>query len=161
MRTHTQERPYICPHCSKAFSRSDNLAQYVYASSDCSLFIQEQHADPQNRHRRTHEARPDGEVGSYSDEELEIEENEFGAVEEESPQSHHNYLHDSVSHSMSNNMSHNMSNGMTHMVSTSMRMPGVMLRRISSSLVTSSFNNRYRVHDEFFVNFQSHRSLLH
>lgn len=29
MRTHTQERPYICPHCNKAFSRSDNLAQYV------------------------------------------------------------------------------------------------------------------------------------
>ncbi|KAL8942085.1 MAG: hypothetical protein Q9216_001851 [Gyalolechia sp. 2 TL-2023] len=104
VRTHTQERPYICPHCSKAFSRSDNLAQ----------------------HRRTHEARPDGELGSYSDEELELEENEFGAVEEESPQSHHNYLHDPVSHSMTNNMQHGMSNGMAHMVSTSMRMPGVM-----------------------------------
>lgn len=28
VRTHTQEKPYICPYCSKAFSRSDNLAQY-------------------------------------------------------------------------------------------------------------------------------------
>lgn len=27
VRTHTQERPYICGHCNKAFSRSDNLAQ--------------------------------------------------------------------------------------------------------------------------------------
>lgn len=27
VRTHTQERPYICNFCNKAFSRSDNLAQ--------------------------------------------------------------------------------------------------------------------------------------
>lgn len=27
VRTHTQERPYICLYCNKAFSRSDNLAQ--------------------------------------------------------------------------------------------------------------------------------------
>lgn len=40
---------------------------------------------PDTRHRRTHEARPDGEVGSYSDEELEIEEHEYGAVEDETP----------------------------------------------------------------------------
>ncbi|KAL8636803.1 MAG: hypothetical protein Q9228_005844 [Teloschistes exilis] len=108
VRTHTQERPYICPHCSKAFSRSDNLAQ----------------------HRRTHEARPDGEVGSYSDEELEMDENEFGAVEEEEPQPQHHYLHDPMPHHLSSSMSTSMSNGipsgMSHMVSNSMRMPGSM-----------------------------------
>lgn len=27
VRTHTQEKPYQCPHCDKSFSRSDNLAQ--------------------------------------------------------------------------------------------------------------------------------------
>ncbi|MCJ1285476.1 homeodomain transcription factor ste12 [Xylographa opegraphella] len=70
VRTHTQERPYICPHCSKAFSRSDNLAQ----------------------HRRIHEPRADGEVGGYSDEDLENEENEFGALEEDSPQHENSYI---------------------------------------------------------------------
>ena len=47
-----------------------------------------------------------------------MEENEFGALEEESPQSHHNYLQDTMSHGMSNNMA--------QMVSASMRMQGPM-----------------------------------
>lgn len=54
VRTHTQERPYICSLCNKAFSRSDNLAQ----------------------HRRTHEANPDADA---PDEE-EIEEERLVAL---------------------------------------------------------------------------------
>ena len=49
VRTHTQERPYLCTLCNKAFSRSDNLAQ----------------------HRRTHETNPDG--TAPSEEEIEEE----------------------------------------------------------------------------------------
>lgn len=49
VRTHTQERPYICNLCNKAFSRSDNLAQ----------------------HRRTHETSADG--SAPSEEEIEEE----------------------------------------------------------------------------------------
>ena len=49
VRTHTQERPYLCTLCNKAFSRSDNLAQ----------------------HRRTHETNPD--AIAPSEEEIEEE----------------------------------------------------------------------------------------
>jgi len=49
VRTHTQERPYLCNLCNKAFSRSDNLAQ----------------------HRRTHETSADG--SAPSEEEMEEE----------------------------------------------------------------------------------------
>ena len=44
-----------------------------------------QNTNKRRRHRRTHEARPDGEQQTYSEEELEMEENEFGALDEESP----------------------------------------------------------------------------
>lgn len=82
VRTHTQERPYICPYCNKAFSRSDNLAQ----------------------HRRTHETQPDGSQPqlSLSDEDLEAEENEFGLLEEDSPPEDGEYT---LSHSGMLNMS--------------------------------------------------------
>ncbi|KAI9810572.1 MAG: homeodomain transcription factor ste12 [Thelocarpon impressellum] len=72
VRTHTQERPYICPHCNKAFSRSDNLAQ----------------------HRRIHEKSEGGgeQYGSYSEEDLEGEDDQLGSLEEASPNSENGYL---------------------------------------------------------------------
>jgi transcription factor STE12 len=59
VRTHTQERPYICTLCNKAFSRSDNLAQ----------------------HRRTHETNPDGHAPS--EEEIEEERDALNEMEDD------------------------------------------------------------------------------
>lgn len=101
VRTHTQERPYICPHCNKAFSRSDNLAQYVSLSSTKSVL--HSCTNPlYRRHRRTHE-RSDGEEGAFGDfngeeEEFEGEDN-LGSLEEASPNSENGYLPTSMSQS--------------------------------------------------------------
>ena len=83
MRTHTQERPYICQHCNKAFSRSDNLAQ----------------------HRRIHESKEGSldQYGNYDEEEMEGEDDQLPALEEASPGSEQGYLPTSMP-----NMSHNM-----------------------------------------------------
>ena len=59
VRTHTQERPYLCTLCNKAFSRSDNLAQ----------------------HRRTHETNPDG--TAPSEEEIEEERDALNELDDE------------------------------------------------------------------------------
>jgi transcription factor STE12 len=72
VRTHTQERPYICNHCNKAFSRSDNLAQ----------------------HRRTHDrdgnsGATENYSGSYSEEDLELEDDQLQTIEDVSETSEH------------------------------------------------------------------------
>lgn len=93
VRTHTQERPYICPHCNKAFSRSDNLAQ----------------------HRRTHDRGDgsEGPYGSYSGEEEDYEgEDQLGSLEEASPNSENGYLPTSMSQSFNGLQSISMNGSM-------------------------------------------------
>jgi len=117
VRTHTQERPYICPHCNKAFSRSDNLAQYVpHIITHHTTYSSQLHTNPLTRHRRTHD-RSDGSEGpynSYSGEEEDYEgEDQLTSLEEASPNSENGYLPTSMSQSF---------NGLQSM---SMNMPGM------------------------------------
>ena len=101
VRTHTQERPYECPHCNKAFSRSDNLAQYAPRCSDDQVHF----TNCISRHRRTHESRPDGE-GGYSDDDLEQEENEFGTLDDQTPppEAGNQYMHNTMNNMTANSM---------------------------------------------------------
>jgi len=62
-------------------------------------------ADLLPRHRRTHEARPDGEIGNYSEDDLEAEENEFGTLEDESPPPpDHSYMQHAMNNMTANAM---------------------------------------------------------
>jgi transcription factor STE12 len=45
-----------------------------------------------SRHRRTHEQQQNGEPVSFSEEEVENDEDQLGALEEESPESEHAFL---------------------------------------------------------------------
>ncbi|KAI0804089.1 STE like transcription factor [Xylaria sp. FL0064] len=97
VRTHTQERPYICPHCNKAFSRSDNLAQ----------------------HRRTHDRGEGAETGLQLSGEEEDEfsgEDHIGSLEDASPQSDSGYMPTSLN-SLSPNHNGLSNGGMTHTTS--------------------------------------------
>lgn len=74
-------------------------------------------AKPCPRHRRTHEARPDGGVGAYSDEDLEADEHEFGVLDEESPPPQdHGYMSNALTNGLTNSP-------MTNLTAASMRMP--------------------------------------
>ncbi|KIW09570.1 uncharacterized protein PV09_00444 [Verruconis gallopava] len=96
VRTHTQERPYVCNLCNKAFSRSDNLAQ----------------------HKRTHEQQQNGEpvVDNFSEEDLEADESQLIDLEHDSPESDHGYLNLNIPSTIPENYPpSSMSTGTTNM----------------------------------------------
>lgn len=90
MRTHTQEKPYVCTSCNKAFSRSDNLAQYVVLWSAVPRIKFANHS----RHKRTHERTDGSEPYGFSGEEEASE----GEHDDLSPNSENGYLPTSLSH---------------------------------------------------------------
>lgn len=118
VRTHTQERPYICPHCNKAFSRSDNLAQYVLFTSLHYTPLNYHMTDTSNcRHRRTHDRSDgsEGPYGSYSGEEEDYEgEDQLGPLEDASPNSENGYLPTSMAQSFNGLSSMGMTTGMSN-----------------------------------------------
>ena len=102
----------MCPHCSKAFSRSDNLAQYVLPNfpritNHCVLTFN-------RRHKRTHSREDGGEgIVNLSGEEEEYSgEDQLGPLEETSPGS--DDIFDGSSHLVSDPSPHTIQPSQTY-----------------------------------------------